>query len=203
MSKQIDKLTPEQEAKVPYYLDKYLAIGTNTDPCDRAKAEDAVRRSYAYLKLPAITKFIWLDNPFDGAVEAAKLANGTDTPTKAQISDQASKASYGSLEAYWVAFYDFIASELPVPHDPLIDIAKDIVLHCGVYWTFEGVVVMTEKPKAIHMITDKDNQKKLHNLNGPALEYRDGRGIFAVNGVAYNSLMEVAMEGKLGKETTA
>lgn len=192
MSSKIDKLTPSQEAKIPDYLKKYMEIGLSTTPSNRAAAEKAVTESYAYQKL-APPKFEWYDSPKQGARRAAELYEGTTNVTIEQIKDQASKASYGSFEAYWVAFYDFIISELPVEKDPLIDIVKDIVKDCGVYWTFEDIVVMTEKPIAIHI-----HDNKLHNPDGLALEYKDGSGVFAVEGVRYASLLEMTIKHASG-----
>lgn len=188
MSDTIDKLTPEQEAKIPAYLEKYMAIGLSTKPCDRALAEKAVTDSYLYQKLSA-PKFEWYDSPKQGARRAAELAEGTLDVTIDQIKEQASKASYGSFESYWVAFYDFIVSELPVEKDALIDIVKNIVEHCGVYWTFEDIVVMTEKPTLILIKDDK-----LHNTDGLALQYKDGTGVFAIEGVRYPSLLEMTIK---------
>jgi hypothetical protein len=183
----IDKLTPEQEAKIPAYLDEYMRIGLSTEPCDKIKAEEAIARSYAYLKLPA-PKFHWTSSPFAGAKLAAQINKGSEDVTKEEISEMASKASYGSFEAYWVAFYAFIAEQLPVQKDELIDIVKDIIKNSGVYWTFKNNVVISEKPVAIHM---KD--KKLHNPDGLALEYPDGTGIFAIEGKSYPSLLDMTI----------
>lgn len=206
MSKQVDDLTLEQKARIPYYLDKYFKIGTDTTPCDRAKAEDAVQRSYKYLNLQPVTKFVWFSNPFDAAREAARLANDLPSVQGVQasmVADQASKASYGSLEAYWVAFYDFIASELEKTREPLIDIVIDIVSHCGVYWTFEGLVIMSEKPSKIELVKGEDGQYRVSSTTGYGIQYADGTGVYAVNGTAYNTLMEATMEAVLGapKET--
>ena len=196
MTKQIDKLTPEQEAMIPVYLEEYLKIALSTEPCDRAKAEAAVKASYRYQKLPE-PEVVWADSPFAGAKIAAQLENGTEDVTPKQIAEQASKASYGSFEAYWVSFYAFIAEQLPVQKDELIDIVKDIVKNCGVYWTFEDVVVLTEKPVSISMVNDK-----LHDTEKKALLYKDGSGVCAVNGVVYSSLLEVALEGAMSNNET-
>ena len=188
MSTKTDKLTSEQEAKIPEYLEKYMKIGLSTTPSNRPAAETAIIQSYAYQKLPA-PKFEWYDSPKQGARRAAELAEGSNFPTIDQIRDQASKASYGSFESYWVAFYDFIISELPVEKDPLIDIVKAIVADCGVYWTFEDIVVMTEKPVAIHLVNNR-----LHNPDGLALEYKDGTGVICLDGVRYGSLLEMMIK---------
>jgi hypothetical protein len=191
---EIEKLTPEQEAKIPEYLETYLKIGLSTEPCDKAKAEAAITASYEYQKM-AKPEFVWVDSPFQGAVVAAQMAKGSEDVTLAEIRDQANKASYGSFEAYWVSFYAFIAEQLPVQKDNLIDIVKDIVMNCGVYWTFDDLVVICDKPTAIHM---KD--KKLHNPNGLALEYKNGDGIFALEGVRYPSLLEMTINAASEKK---
>jgi hypothetical protein len=191
----INELTKEQEAKIPEYLEIYLNIGLSTEPCDRVKAEAAITASYEYLKLPKPT-FVWADSPFKGRIIAAQLAEGKMDVTKEEVAKQASMASYGSFESYWVSFYAFIAEQLPVKKDGLVDIVKDIVKNCGVYWTFEDIVVMTDKPFNISM---KD--KKLHNEEGLSLEYRDGTGIFAINGTIYPSLLDATIAGSADNET--
>lgn len=198
----ISTITKEQEAMIPKYVEDYLAIGLSTTPCDRVKAEEAVKACYAYLK-HAEPDFVWLDSPKAGARFAAQMAKADKDMTidqikaievtKEEISEQRLKASFGSFEAYWVSFYAFVAEQLPVQRDNLIDITKEIVRHCGVYWTFEGRVIMTEKPIAIHFNVDK----KLHNPNGLALEYKDGSGVFAINGKAYPSLLDMVIQAEV------
>jgi hypothetical protein len=194
MSEKISSLTKEQEALIPAYLEKYKEIGLSTRVTNVSKAEDAIRRAYKYLKFkdPVI---VWEPNPFQGAEKAAKLLKGSDDVTKQEISDQASKASYGSFEAYWVSFYAYIDEQLPVKKDELITIVKDIVDECGVYWTFEDVVVVTPKPAQIHMVNGK-----LHNENGKALVYPDGSGIYALNGTRYATLAELKLATIMGSD---
>lgn len=193
MSKEkvIKELTKEQEAMVPEYLEKYKQIGLSTRVTDRAKAEKAVTESYLYLNHKA-PKFTWVDDPIEGAKLAAQFAKGDENVSLQEIRDQASLASYGSFEAQWVVFYAFIAEVLGVKKDNLIDIVKDIIEECGLYWTFEGMVVMSPKPTAIHM----NAEGKLHNTEGLALEYSTGRGIYAVNGVRKENLAQVVLSEK-------
>lgn len=184
----ITSLTPEQEAQVPIYVDRYVKIGLSTAPCDREKAEAAIRACYAHHKHDA-PRIEWCDSPSQGIVLAAQYHFGKKDVTQEQIAEMASKASYGSFEAYAAAFYSFIAEQLPVEKDPLVDIVKQLVENCGVYWTMKSVCVVTEKPVEIHL---KDN--KLHNPNGLALAYKDGTGVYAVDGVPYPSLLEVGLQ---------
>ena len=192
--KKIDSLTPEQEAKIPEYYKKYLAIGLSTTPTNKARAEKALKDSYAYDNM-AEPEIRWVESPFKGAVMAAQEAKGSMDVTQEEIRDQASKASYGQFEAYWVSTTSFVAYELPVERDHLIDIVNAIIEEVNVYWTFEDLIIACEKPVAIHF---KD--EKLHNENGLALEYKDGTGVCAIEGVRYPSLLEMEIAKQAGKQ---
>lgn len=198
--KVISHLTKEQEAQIPVYRERFRQIGLSTEPTDKAKAEAAIKRAYGYLSKTgsevADPEIVWADSPMAGAVLAAQYAKGDTNVTNKEIQEQASLASYGSFEAYWVSVYVFIAEQLPVKKDELADIALDIVTHCGVYWTFEDLVVLTPKPTAINM----ENQK-LHNTKGPALQYPNGDCLYALNGEIRNSLMEVVIAARNETET--
>lgn len=189
-----DTLTPEQQALIPVYLKRFLEIGTCTRPTDRQKAEDAIRRSYVYLadkKLGNFSKnpeIVWAESPMQGAKLAAQFNKGNEDVTEAEIRAQAQNASFGSFEAHWVAVYAFIAEQLPVEKDELIDITLDIIAECGVYWTFEDLVVLTPKPSEIYF---KD--EKLHNEVGPALAYANGDGLYAIEGELKKSLMDITL----------
>ena len=201
----ISELTPAQEAQIPVYRERFRQLGLSTEPTDRAKAENAIKRAYAYLSKTGTEQenpeIVWADSPMKGAILAAQYAKGDVKVTPKEVQEQASAASYGSFEAYWVSVYVFIAEQLPVKKDELADIALDIVTNCGVYWTFDDLVVLTPKPTKIEM---KDS--KLHSTSGMALEYPDGEGIYAINGDVKSSLMECAIaarnaETKVNEET--
>ncbi len=51
--------------------------------------------------------------------------------------------------------------------------------HCGWWYAFSDVCVVCDRPKTIHL----DQQRRLHNLNGMAVEYSDGWEVYAINGV--------------------
>lgn len=196
-NKIISSLTPEQEAKIADYRKMFRDIGLSTTQTDKASAEAAILRSYRYLnkKDPATwdsnPNFVWADSPYQGAVLAAQFAKGDARVTVDEIRAQADNASFGSFDAYWVSTYSYIANELPVKVDELHEIATEIVKTCGVYWTFEKLVVMTPKPTVISMETDR-----LHSVSGKALEYINGDGIYAYKGDRKGSLMEVVMASR-------
>lgn len=193
--KVIDQLTPDQAALLPMYYERFKQIGLSTAPTDRGAAEAAVRRAHLYLSkagsCAANPEIIWADSPMKGAILAAQYAKGDTNVTNEEVRAQAAMASYGSFEAYWVSVYSFIAEQLDVEKDELADIALDIVTHCGVYWTFEKLIILTPKPVSISM-----HNEKLHSTTGMALQYENGDGLYAINGDLKNSLMEAAISSR-------
>jgi len=203
MSKVIDKLTSAQEAKIPEYLERFRAIGLSTEATNKEKAEAALTKAYEYLHksnsdvgvIPN-PRFMWAGSPMRGAVLAAQALKGDLNVTDKEIQSQASAASYGSFEAYWVSTYSYIANELPVESDGLVQIVEEIVKECGVYWTFKDLVIVTPKPSEIHM-----HDEKLHNHKGPAILYPNGDAIYAIDGVIKNSLMEAVLTYGMSNDT--
>lgn len=190
----INKLTPAQEAKIPEYLERYRAIGTCTKPIDRAKAEAALKACAAYLKQPEPI-VLFVDSPKQVCIasslinkigfermkeifDAGKLLESEHLCDKDDLKSQPSKASYGNVEAYWVSFYSFIANELPTKRDELIDIVNEIVLNCHFYTTFEGLYIVSEKPRQLYF----NDQQQLHNEHGMAIRYADGTGVYSFEG---------------------
>ena len=70
MPKRIDKLTAEQEARMPAWRDKWIAIGLSTERADRAKFEAAALRCYKAAKLPAPKHIVWVSSPLIMALAA-------------------------------------------------------------------------------------------------------------------------------------
>jgi len=75
--------------------------------------------------------------------------------------------------------YAFINEVLPVKKCEGVDIAKSIVGNTGYYLAFEKVVIASDKPKEIHF----NEERQLHSIAGPALLYRDGYGVYALDGI--------------------
>lgn len=74
MTTKIDKLTPEQEKLLPVYRDEWLAVGLNTQPADRPRAEKGVIDLCKALDKPVPTTMIWVKSPLMGALVAAVLS---------------------------------------------------------------------------------------------------------------------------------
>ena len=61
--KKIEKLSVEQEARLPEFRKEWLTTGLNTDPCDRQATEKAIKGIYEWCGQKAPEKFIWMDSP--------------------------------------------------------------------------------------------------------------------------------------------
>ncbi len=68
----IEKLTPEQEALIPVYREKWRAIALSTEPIDRQKATVAVKAVYAALGQQE-PRIIFCSSPYAGLWEGLHL----------------------------------------------------------------------------------------------------------------------------------
>jgi hypothetical protein len=72
-SQSLDRLTPEQEARLPAIRDKWIGIGLSTRRADRPRAEAAVRLAYHRAGLSDAVRTIWAGSPMAGAAIANSL----------------------------------------------------------------------------------------------------------------------------------
>ena len=60
----ISKLTPEQESKIPEYLNYWLSVGLRTEPIDRERAKESIDFLYTkILKMDKPKQYLFLDSP--------------------------------------------------------------------------------------------------------------------------------------------
>lgn len=65
MSSKIDKLTPEQEASIPVYREKWRKIALKTGRCNRDKVIDSIDAAYAAIGSYK-PRLIFFDSPYTG-----------------------------------------------------------------------------------------------------------------------------------------
>ncbi|MFD4763068.1 DUF6745 domain-containing protein [Streptomyces sp. NPDC058439] len=80
-------------------------------------------------------------------------------------------AVLGQQDAAWLAAFDGRGDRL----DGLAEVAR----HAGWWWPYERVVVISERPEALH----RDEAGRLDRGDGPALAYRDGFALHAWRGM--------------------
>lgn len=193
----IDGLTQAQMDMIPDYVERYNKKSLAFGETDKAKAEAAVIALYNHMsktesRYKPNPQIVWEGGVFAGAKKAAQLAKGDDNVTPEEIAAQADTASFGTFEAYWLSTYKFISDQLESKKDDLIEIVDVIVSECGVFWTFEDLVVMTPRPTMVNVVDGK-----IHNEEGPAIEFPNGEKIYALRGEFKNSLMDVLLQMKV------
>jgi len=90
---------------------------------------------------------------------------------------------WGSLDAYWIAYYLFPHLHLRSVHTReqmrLLGLWADLSRSCFWWWAFENVVFVSDRPSEIH----RDGEGRLHNLHGPSVSFSDGYRVYRVHGV--------------------
>jgi hypothetical protein len=87
----VEKLTSEQESKIPEYLEYWLNVGRRTTPIDRQKATQAVEFLYVdIMKMKKPKTYLFLDSPMACQLflNSAKLRNQLGTQLWNQLANQ-------------------------------------------------------------------------------------------------------------------
>lgn len=158
----ITKLTPEQEAELPRFRQRYLDLACNGTRIDRPQLEAALTDAYAVIGKPAPRLFIF-DSPA-ACMLALKIFLG------------------GSQDLYWIAWARFaqqIGVKLKADTDHRLGIMERIGTQCEWWWPYDNMVVACEKPLSVRW----DDQRRLHAEGRAAVEYADGYSLFAWHGV--------------------
>ena len=66
------------------------------------------------------------------------------------------------------------------PAPPIVQASFDVARSSGMWWPFENVAIMSERPAEVHV----NDAKLLHRGDGPAVVFRDGLLAYAWNGRA-------------------
>ena len=161
----LEKLTEEQEARLPHFIDKWKKIGTDCTPADRKNAEKHVLEAYKISGNDPPKKIFWAGSPMAGHDLHCEHSGETKWVDP----------FYGQHEAGWLGFYD-VWDEFGVDVSkihPLSNLAQC----CGWVWFFENFAVCTERPS--HILTDEEGRP--HSLDKPAILY-PARWVFDVLG---------------------
>lgn len=171
--KKIEKLTPEQEAMFPVYVERWTKIGMSTEPVDFWQAKAAALLAYDKAGLPHPTRFFTAKSPMD-AIRLIKELEPSFTDQEI-FNDM----TYGCHNAPWFAFYQFFRDEVNLEFCHQLDGLIDLASHCGWVSFYDDTVVFQDRPEIIKM----DDQNRLHCEDGPAIRYRDGFSVYAWHGV--------------------
>lgn len=151
----IESLTAEQEAQFPAYVEKYKAIGLNTDRIDFDKSVEVMKN-------------------FLGDTLGNRTFQYVASP-KGLLQDK-TVITYGNMESYWVAFYQFFFDNFGICQEaqemgPIVD-------HCSWVLADTTTVYIVDRPSVIKF----DDQNRTHCESGPAIEYPDGFAVYIWHG---------------------
>lgn len=161
----VTKLTSAQEALLPVWADKFIKYGlqTRSQVPEYTEAEylEMFAKVYKEAGLPAPTKVYIADSP-------AKLINLVVKKAKIEISKDQVQCGYGTQDAEWLAYADFLMEvcgvELTKPSPkPLIDLCKKGV---GWYSAWNDTVLVSRLPVSLEF-----RNNNLHCTTGPAVSY--------------------------------
>lgn len=203
----IKKLTEKQESRFKYYTEKWINIGLNTEEVDMVSSVAAIKKAYEVVKIDPPKYFVGpVAGPYEAAVAEALVYMHVKDKTvfsnarefnerilrevdeyiaskKNKLQLTINNQIYGFHE-YWLSYYDFFKTECELnlsDIQPLIDLASV----CGWWTPLTEVAIIQNKPSQIN----RDDQNRLHCVDGPAIKYRAENSIsnvYAVHGVRVN-----------------
>ena len=203
----IEKLTKEQEARFPEFIDKWTKIGLCTEPANRSMAEKGVREAYRISGLKPPKKIVWCGSPFSmgltralfvetkssvwasvgASVWASVWASVRDSvrasvwaSVRDSVGDSVGASVYGQHDANWIGFYDYFRLVCGLSKETEKLCGSQMVAENAGWWLpHKNICWISER----HNILHRNTQERLHKDEGPALAYPDGWCIYALNGV--------------------
>ncbi len=170
----ITELTPEQEALLPVYAERGIAMGLK--PCDPLAFLDALpefrRLTDAHRELvglPKATHFLHFRSPMEAMREVAGINQ--------------SNAIYGQHEIGWlITYFGFYREVLGFVEEtePLQHLYKMAEMGMGWFWMSSNATVISMPPTEVHITEDGT---RTHNADGPAILYADGEAIYCLGDI--------------------
>ena len=197
----LEKLTDEQMKLIPVvrdeWLNKFLSFQYDGD-----KAMKLIEYIYelSELKMP---KVVECESPMDCQI-AANL-----WPTEYKDAKERKKAMgkkkveyvpfsfYGfSFDYGWCAFYDFFRRIGIVKHEKFEKYLT--LIDCNIFLAIylKDVAFISKPP----LFMKRDAEGQLHSLEGPALRFEDGYGVYSIHGTRFKGDVFKAIFGPLGSD---
>lgn len=88
------------------------------------------------------------------------------------------KMMFNNHDAAWLAFYDFWNTEFQLEATKPLEPSFELATKCGWWSSYEQHAIYQDRPTEIHF----DEEKRLHNLSGPAIAYPNNDQIYCIEG---------------------
>ena len=168
----IDKLTPEQQALIPVFRDKWLKM-LRYRPLIREAAEKATTALYKYCGFNQPT-FYYAKNPIEAQdlANTVKDSNGNTLHPDSKEPQYVEFSYWGNVgDCSWLTFYDFfqhIGMEIEKDLIEKYNLIKDIV-DAGIYdmIQLDEACIIVEMPEHIRL----DANNLVHCLDAPAVKW--------------------------------
>ncbi len=89
----------------------------------------------------------------------------------------------GSMDAYWISYYQFpekfLGVEYSINDKKILDIWSNLAKSCSWFWCYENYCFVSDRPEKLSFNT----QNRLHCEDGPAVRWIDGWEIYYWNGI--------------------
>lgn len=200
----VTELTKDQIDKFPEYVKKWVDIGLNTDECDVENAIKTIKEAYKIGGIEPPKFFIGpVNSPYEGALAEKILNEFADEKLNFKDGDELNKMVLDEIEKragkienvnlwnqvfgnseYWISYIDYFQNEVPeVTGLDIVNPLKELCNYIGMWTPLKDVAILQHRPKKIF----RDEQNRLHNLNGYAIEYRGScpfSSLYRIHGVA-------------------
>ena len=199
--KKIEKLTPEQAAKMAEWRDKWIKIGLNTDRFTKDEAQNFSNYLYEKILKKQTVPVIVADSPLSAwiivnlfafaekgykpdsvsaSVRASVSASVGDSVGDSKVIDFFYPFLLGEMDADIIGFFDFFEKFLNIDYGEVKENWEwwKSSTNFGLIFPLENVCVISQKPTEFNLV-----KNRLHADGKPALQYADGFKIWALNGV--------------------
>jgi len=173
----ITELTKEQEAQLSIYRDMGRAIVNSTEPADFKIADQAIRDLYDFCELKQPEKIYHVDSP----KSAQNLINelmGTAQDTY----NTTHYYGYGQHESYWITNARYYKEQLGIVYEDKaqsgLDIMRRLSESSGFHYLYDTCAIICDRPEIISL----NDNNEVHCEDGPAIKFRDGLTIYAIDG---------------------
>lgn len=206
-----ERLTPEQEALFPAYVDKWKAIALKEGPIDREKATKTIQAAYSLFRLKE-PKILFFDSPY-AALDALLTQPGSQLGKQlegrlwSELESQLSELE-SPLSQLWRQLKHQLENDLRIP--PYINWINPELWVCGGAWFDFCISVLNcvHQPKKWKVfqalakycgwifffektciVCDRpiklsfDREHRLHAEAAPAIQFADGYCLYSYHGV--------------------
>lgn len=173
----LEKLTPEQEAMLPIYKDKWLNKIFNYELFNKNTEEHIqtkMKEMYAFCTLSE-PKVIVVDSPMacQTILLELKKEHGIKDEAFTDFSGYINYSDFG-----WMSFYDFFKNETDIELDDKLLAVISFVEASFMQIQLEGFCIVSRYPSFISRNANND----LHNLEEGAIAFADGYKQHYING---------------------